>query len=196
MLQYHEDIDATRHCALSRVVRWTFLLADHFCEPLGVQLIAGTHLPQNADVPSSLSVKTSSEDESVVSSYIRSHWKFFKFSINFIRSFIFIRKNQKRPPPTRMLIQNLKIIRWHARLIVTFAAQTQRWIMKFNRFVHHRRQAMRPALKTVRKIDHHVLLWLPTPFTANQIQAHSTMLKIQSKLYYMTFHSTIKKSIH
>lgn len=65
--KYHEGIDATRHCALSRVHRWTYLLADHFCEPLGVQLIPGTHLPENAAVAestsSSLSTKSESDDE-------------------------------------------------------------------------------------------------------------------------------------
>lgn len=66
-IQHHENIDATRHCALSRVYRWSFLLADYFCEPLGIQLIPGTHLPQNADVPSSLSLKSGSEDEMLVS---------------------------------------------------------------------------------------------------------------------------------
>lgn len=64
-LQYHEEKDATRYCALSRVHRLSFLLADHFCKPLGVNLVAGQHLPMNADLsnsmlslPSELSVRT------------------------------------------------------------------------------------------------------------------------------------------
>lgn len=65
---YHESIDATRHCALSCVIRWTYLLADHFCVPLGVQLIPGTHLPENAAVKDSLlSMKSGSDDEVSVS---------------------------------------------------------------------------------------------------------------------------------
>lgn len=72
LFQYHEEIDATRHCALSRVRRWTFLLADHFCERLGVKLVPGTHLPINADLPKSLSSLDSgstcgSDSESIVS---------------------------------------------------------------------------------------------------------------------------------
>lgn len=59
--QYHEDIDATRYCAQSRVYRFTFLMADHFCQRLGVQLVARKHLPQNIDMSRSiLSLKSTS----------------------------------------------------------------------------------------------------------------------------------------
>lgn len=68
LLQYHEGIDATRYCALSRVNRWAYLLADNFCEPLGVTLVRGRHVPNNAAVPDSLlSIKSGSEDEMSVS---------------------------------------------------------------------------------------------------------------------------------
>lgn len=63
---------------MSRVVRWTYILADHFCEPLDVQLIPGTHLPENAAVKNSLlSMKTGSDDEISVSS----PWNFSDFII-------------------------------------------------------------------------------------------------------------------
>lgn len=45
---FHENEDATRHCALSYVRRWFFLCADHICEKIGVQLVPGKHLPSNA----------------------------------------------------------------------------------------------------------------------------------------------------
>lgn len=45
---FHENEDVTRHCALSYVRRWFFLFADHICEKIGVQLVAGKHLPANA----------------------------------------------------------------------------------------------------------------------------------------------------
>lgn len=45
---FHEDVDATRHCALSYVRRWFFLCADHVCEKIGVKLVPGKHLPINA----------------------------------------------------------------------------------------------------------------------------------------------------
>lgn len=81
-VQYHEGIDATRYCAQSRVIRWTYLLADHFCEPLGVQLIPGTHLPENAAVKDSLlSIKSGSEDEVSVSPSEDS-LQFDKFQLN------------------------------------------------------------------------------------------------------------------
>lgn len=63
--QVHEQADATRFCALSRVYRWTFVLSDHFCEPLGVRLVRGDHLPRNADLSTSAStLKSKSESES------------------------------------------------------------------------------------------------------------------------------------
>ncbi|XP_031619145.1 protein maelstrom homolog [Contarinia nasturtii] len=50
---FHEEKDATRHCALSRCRRWAFQLADHFCQPLEIKLVRGQHLPNNADISSS-----------------------------------------------------------------------------------------------------------------------------------------------
>lgn len=45
--RFHEDEDATRHCALSYVRRWFFLFCDHICEKIGVKLVSGRHLPEN-----------------------------------------------------------------------------------------------------------------------------------------------------
>lgn len=45
---FHEKEDVTRHCALSCVRRWCFLLGDHICMNLGIKLIAGVHVPANA----------------------------------------------------------------------------------------------------------------------------------------------------
>lgn len=45
---FHEKEDTTRHCSLSYVRRWFFLFCDHVCEHIGVNLMAGKHLPTNA----------------------------------------------------------------------------------------------------------------------------------------------------
>lgn len=45
---FHENEDATRHCALSYVRRWFFLFCDHVCEKIGIKLIPGKHLPSDA----------------------------------------------------------------------------------------------------------------------------------------------------
>ncbi|XP_055593341.1 protein maelstrom homolog [Uranotaenia lowii] len=46
---YHEDNGISRFCALSRVIRWSFMISDNCCLDLGIDLIPGLHLPQNAD---------------------------------------------------------------------------------------------------------------------------------------------------
>lgn len=43
-------MDAPQNCALGRVTRLSYILSDHFCNPLGVDLIAGKHLPPDTDV--------------------------------------------------------------------------------------------------------------------------------------------------
>lgn len=74
-------------CALSRVRRWSFLLADHFCEHLGVELTPGVHLPINAalsDSSLSLGSAFASDSESEVRFYFRKrHRQSFK-SITFL----------------------------------------------------------------------------------------------------------------
>lgn len=44
---FHENEDATRHCALSYVRRWFYLFCDHVCVKIGVKLIPGKHLPSD-----------------------------------------------------------------------------------------------------------------------------------------------------
>lgn len=48
--QFHDDEDVSQHCALSHVSRWCFSFADNICSELGISLLAGYHLPANADV--------------------------------------------------------------------------------------------------------------------------------------------------
>lgn len=46
---FHKTEDVERHCALSYVKRWVYLLADHICEKIGVEL--KHQLPANAALP-------------------------------------------------------------------------------------------------------------------------------------------------
>lgn len=50
--EHHEKHDACVHCALSKGTRWAYLMAKHLCEPLGINLVNGKHLPMNLDVKS------------------------------------------------------------------------------------------------------------------------------------------------
>lgn len=52
ILQFHEDKDVTQYCALSRATRLSYILCDHFCMPMGIEIKAGKHLPRNADLTS------------------------------------------------------------------------------------------------------------------------------------------------
>jgi len=45
VLQFHEDCDRTKFCALSCVVRWGFMFADMLCKNLAIDLIPGRHFP-------------------------------------------------------------------------------------------------------------------------------------------------------
>lgn len=46
---FHEAKGNTRFCALSKAVRWTYILSDNCCLDLSIDMIAGCHLPSNAD---------------------------------------------------------------------------------------------------------------------------------------------------
>ena len=37
------------HCSLSCVRRWGFIIMDHCCKDLGIQLVPGQHCPRQAD---------------------------------------------------------------------------------------------------------------------------------------------------
>jgi protein maelstrom len=40
---FHEELEAWRHCSLSYVQRWVFLLMEQCCGPLALDMIAGQH---------------------------------------------------------------------------------------------------------------------------------------------------------
>jgi hypothetical protein len=40
---FHEKLDATQHCSLSCVQRWSFLIMKECCGPLGINMIPGMH---------------------------------------------------------------------------------------------------------------------------------------------------------
>lgn len=46
---FHEETDAIPYCSLSCVKRWSFLIMDHCCLDLGIELIPGQHCPRQAD---------------------------------------------------------------------------------------------------------------------------------------------------
>ncbi|XP_062551943.1 protein maelstrom homolog [Armigeres subalbatus] len=46
---FHEKMGNQRFCALSKVIRWSYIISDNCCLDLSIDLIAGRHLPSNAD---------------------------------------------------------------------------------------------------------------------------------------------------
>lgn len=48
--EHHEKVDACAHCALSKATRLAYLMAKHLCEPLGINLVSGKHLPMNSEL--------------------------------------------------------------------------------------------------------------------------------------------------
>lgn len=47
--EWHQESDAFQYCSLSLVKRWCFIVADHCCQLLGIDLVPGHHCPQMAD---------------------------------------------------------------------------------------------------------------------------------------------------
>jgi len=47
---FHEGSDAMPHCSLSCVRRWGYIIMDHCCKDLGIQLVPGQHCPRQADI--------------------------------------------------------------------------------------------------------------------------------------------------
>lgn len=43
---FHEETDAWRHCSLSCVRRWSFLILKHCCQALDIGMIPGKHCPK------------------------------------------------------------------------------------------------------------------------------------------------------
>uniref|UniRef100_A0A1Q3EX98 Putative maelstrom n=1 Tax=Culex tarsalis TaxID=7177 RepID=A0A1Q3EX98_CULTA len=46
---FHENLGNPRYCALSRVIRWSYIISDNCCLDLNIEVISGQHLPANAD---------------------------------------------------------------------------------------------------------------------------------------------------
>lgn len=63
--QFHDEEDVSEYCALSQVVRWCFIFADHICHELGIVAKPGSHLPANADVRPILATKREPQVSSV-----------------------------------------------------------------------------------------------------------------------------------
>lgn len=84
---YHEKIDACAHCALSKATRCAYLMAKHLCEPLGINLVSGKHLPMDPDVKNlHRSFQSLYESDAEVSSACQSnrfHDKFPKIFYSF-----------------------------------------------------------------------------------------------------------------
>uniref|UniRef100_A0A1Q3EW40 Putative maelstrom n=1 Tax=Culex tarsalis TaxID=7177 RepID=A0A1Q3EW40_CULTA len=59
----HEELNNQVACALSRIVRWAFVISDSCCLDLGIEMEAGRHLPFNmttlSDVTGTVSVLSS-----------------------------------------------------------------------------------------------------------------------------------------
>lgn len=48
--QFHIDEEIPLQCALSHPKRWFYMFCDHICTGIGIKLVAGVHLPPNAEV--------------------------------------------------------------------------------------------------------------------------------------------------
>lgn len=46
---FHEKMGNQKYCALSKAIRWSYIISDNCCLDLSIDLIAGRHLPSNAD---------------------------------------------------------------------------------------------------------------------------------------------------
>ncbi|PNF15261.1 hypothetical protein B7P43_G01039 [Cryptotermes secundus] len=73
--KFHDGTDAVQHCSLSYVRRWGFIILDHCCKDLGIELIPGEHCPRHADTarykrvtsrPSSVATDVSSPSPNLV----------------------------------------------------------------------------------------------------------------------------------
>jgi protein maelstrom len=40
---FHEELEATRHCSVSCVQRWSFRIMEQCCGPLAIEIIPGKH---------------------------------------------------------------------------------------------------------------------------------------------------------
>lgn len=47
--KFHDRTDAVQYCSLSFVRRWGFIILDHCCKDLGIELMPGQHCPRHAD---------------------------------------------------------------------------------------------------------------------------------------------------
>ncbi|XP_053672443.1 protein maelstrom homolog [Anopheles nili] len=47
---FHEAKDNVKHCALSRCVRWAYVISDNCCVEMGIEPLPGVHLPANANI--------------------------------------------------------------------------------------------------------------------------------------------------
>lgn len=177
-------MDATRHCALSRVCRWSFLLADYFCERLGVNLISGTHLPKNADVKFSTFSDSGSESgdtESLVSQTIL--LSFFFIANGFFR-FLFTISNCSQAnqgtisaktnryvivAPVRRVIQHQKMDH-NQNSLRTPLDQCLIWTPIRNQFEQLRHLRTVPAVVNTDHLVHRLSLAL---YHIKQCQAHS-----------------------
>lgn len=185
--QYHETVDATRHCALSRVSRWSFLLADHFCEHLGVELIPGIHLPKNADVPFSALCGSECDTESVVSQSIRLFIFLIPRTTNWIvwihSSFFHLNSRQAKRRTTLKAMENhhvapFRTVNWSRRMERAESVrpaqlhQCLNSMMTCNRFAQLQLLRMVPI---VERFDHLVHRSSLPALCHHKTQAHSTI---------------------
>jgi protein maelstrom len=49
--QFHEDFDISVFCSKSIVTRYGYMICDHCCPDLNIQLVAGVHVPVGVKVP-------------------------------------------------------------------------------------------------------------------------------------------------
>lgn len=76
---YHDKLDVSKYCALSYTVRWGYMFSDYMCYDLALDMVAGVHVPLDADLKvakmsSTRDISSYSDDnKSIVSTSARSY---------------------------------------------------------------------------------------------------------------------------
>ncbi|XP_055541232.1 protein maelstrom homolog [Wyeomyia smithii] len=47
--EFHEKLEVSRFCCLSKIIRLSYIISDSCCLDLNIEMVAGRHLPMNAD---------------------------------------------------------------------------------------------------------------------------------------------------
>uniref|UniRef100_A0A2M4BMU7 HMG box domain-containing protein n=1 Tax=Anopheles marajoara TaxID=58244 RepID=A0A2M4BMU7_9DIPT len=77
---YHEANSNVKNCALSRCVRWGYVIADNCCMDLCIELQPGKHVPANADTTSQYATPAYSSNTSISGAYDQDDKSFVSYA--------------------------------------------------------------------------------------------------------------------